>query len=495
MDETDGQERLVDSRNDDYYLDETAEFFDDYGPAKLHPVHFGDILSESRYKILRKLGAGAFSTVWLARDRGLRPLPNQSGEIIERGALQKQTNERGRYPLWMAKAILRQTLLGIDFMHKSGIAHGDLQPGNILFSVQDLSSLSEDQLAQMDKQGLDFVRTKTSDGTVTFNRPTAHSVDDVTMINSISPPETQQKPGPAQDIDCKMETKVPRYIAMKQPMFDYIDLEPPLLLKISDLGGAFVDAQPPAKPVTPLGLRSPELILGEPINQAQDIWSFGCLMFEYITGRMMFSVMPPLPGTAEEERHMLMARDDDVDDVANATEVEEEEGSKTFHGPPEDEERGCIGISRDGNTNDEDDGYIGGSDDDTDDDHVLQLAATLGPLPLDFRARYPRSSLHFNEEGQVTKDYVGSLGEDQNASDIETLPSLEVFFDREKGADLGDEEASTIKSLLRTILRVDAGERPSAAELVVHPWFAEPNISVGWRPNSLPRSQEPSTAN
>ncbi len=49
--------------------DESTEFPDDYGPGKLHPVHLGDLFCGDRYKIIRKLGAGAFSTVWLARDR------------------------------------------------------------------------------------------------------------------------------------------------------------------------------------------------------------------------------------------------------------------------------------------------------------------------------------------------------------------------------------------------------------------------------------------
>ena len=46
-----------------------AEFDSEYGPGKLHPVHLGDLFHDSRYKVLRKLGKGSFSTVWLARDR------------------------------------------------------------------------------------------------------------------------------------------------------------------------------------------------------------------------------------------------------------------------------------------------------------------------------------------------------------------------------------------------------------------------------------------
>jgi len=64
-----GQDEQLESDPNPEYLDETAEFLDDYGPGKLHPIHFGDTLRGSRYKILRKLGAGAFSTVWLVRDR------------------------------------------------------------------------------------------------------------------------------------------------------------------------------------------------------------------------------------------------------------------------------------------------------------------------------------------------------------------------------------------------------------------------------------------
>ena len=53
----------------DYFFDESIEFEGDYGPGKLHPVHLGDTFANSRYKVIRKLGAGSFSTVWLAHDR------------------------------------------------------------------------------------------------------------------------------------------------------------------------------------------------------------------------------------------------------------------------------------------------------------------------------------------------------------------------------------------------------------------------------------------
>ena len=44
-----------------------AEDIEEYRPRHLHPVHTGDLFCDSRYEIMRKLGYGLFSTVWLAK--------------------------------------------------------------------------------------------------------------------------------------------------------------------------------------------------------------------------------------------------------------------------------------------------------------------------------------------------------------------------------------------------------------------------------------------
>lgn len=43
-----------------------------YKPGGFHPVRVGDLYED--YKVIRKLGAGAYSTVWLAEDRRSNPL-------------------------------------------------------------------------------------------------------------------------------------------------------------------------------------------------------------------------------------------------------------------------------------------------------------------------------------------------------------------------------------------------------------------------------------
>jgi non-specific serine/threonine protein kinase len=48
----------------------------------------------------------------------------------------------------------------------------------------------------------------------------------------------------------------------------------------------------PSDTVTPLSLRAPELILHQqPFGCGTDMWSFGCLMFEFLRGRALFAVM------------------------------------------------------------------------------------------------------------------------------------------------------------------------------------------------------------
>lgn len=54
-------------------VDISTEPIDEYRPGGLHPVLHGDVLGKEhygkrRFKIVRKLGHGAYSTVWLAFD-------------------------------------------------------------------------------------------------------------------------------------------------------------------------------------------------------------------------------------------------------------------------------------------------------------------------------------------------------------------------------------------------------------------------------------------
>lgn len=45
-----------------------CEWIEDYRPGGYHPVLLGDAFNSGQYQVIRKLGEGSYSTVWLARD-------------------------------------------------------------------------------------------------------------------------------------------------------------------------------------------------------------------------------------------------------------------------------------------------------------------------------------------------------------------------------------------------------------------------------------------
>ena len=49
-------------------IDCPSEWAESYRPGGFHPVDMGDTFKNERYRVIRKLGYGSVSTVWLARD-------------------------------------------------------------------------------------------------------------------------------------------------------------------------------------------------------------------------------------------------------------------------------------------------------------------------------------------------------------------------------------------------------------------------------------------
>ncbi|KAJ6190004.1 hypothetical protein N7519_000025 [Penicillium mononematosum] len=274
----------------------------DYRPGGYHPVALGDVFN-CQYKVIRKLGEGSYSTVWLARDLNgyvaLKILVSAiSGSTTELRILRHITEvalvEGIRYitrlldkfehrgpngvhkclvfePMgpsvntMMAKSILKQSLQALAFLHENGIAHGDFQPGNILFTLNNIDSTPEDLLQQEeDAQG-----------------------------RSISPP--------IQRLDGKQDKWAPRYLCVAQPLVPFTCNAEGFKVKLSDMGAYFF-TDPPDKPVTPVGLRAPELILTGAVNNTLDVWSFGCIVFELITGQPLFCI--PY-SEMEDDDHLL----------------------------------------------------------------------------------------------------------------------------------------------------------------------------------------------
>ncbi|QPG98523.1 hypothetical protein C2857_007695 [Epichloe festucae Fl1] len=402
-----------------------CEWIEDYRPGGYHPVLLGDLFNNGQYKVIRKLGEGSYSTVWLARDlknkryvalkilvaelsgqssevrilrhitdiaptEGQRHVTQLLGEFEHRGPNEthkclvfepmgpsvntmveelpqfkpRRREMKIRYPPQMAKRILKQSLQALAFLHDNGIAHGDFQPGNMLFTLDDLDSKPEYALRQ--EEGV--------------------------QARFISPP--------VQRLDGKQDEWAPRYLCIAQPLAPFIRLSQGFRIKLSDMGGAYFFTEPPPKPVVPLGLRAPELILTGDVGKSLDVWSFGCLVFELMTGQPLF----------------------------------------------------CIPAS----------GY-------EDDDHLLSLNARLGALPDGLFSHWETSSLYFTPERRLFNCQLGGVVEGGKPLMVPQT-SMEELFDQAE-PDLDEEDGRRAKELIRWILQYNPAKRPSPAEILLHPWF------------------------
>jgi serine/threonine protein kinase len=116
------------------------------------------------------------------------------------------------------------------------------------------------------------------------------------------------------------------------------------------------------------------------------------------------------------------------------------------------------------------DGEVRGAQEDADLDLFCQLNDTLGKVPAYMRkAGWRNGQWSSAEPNHLPPTHKGYF-----RKDVPYLyESLEARFTRAKNPDLDCGETITLCMLIRKMLAYDPAERPTAEELLKHPWFVE----------------------
>ncbi|KAK8059108.1 hypothetical protein PG996_009038 [Apiospora saccharicola] len=290
-----------------------------YRPGGFHPVYIGDIY-HGRYDILSKIGYGAYSTVWLVRDREakkgdaaeFRALEVLSAkcygaqqDVYEREILrhlrdgdkdlmgykfichlEDESEHKGpngthaclvfqlcgerllsfgawfkdcMIPTEVMRRITIQLLLALDCAHECGVVHTDITASNIFVKMRTYSRVESDYLAHE---------------TV----PQDRTEDQYAVIPT--------RP-------------------LSEYYFEDSDLIDELDIVLGDWGVSSWTEKHLCEVIQPVALRAPEVLLGAGWGPAADIWNVGAIVLEMYRAVRMFSGRVAPDGHYELREHLV----------------------------------------------------------------------------------------------------------------------------------------------------------------------------------------------
>ena len=199
---------------------------------------------------------------------------------------------------------------------------------------------------------------------------------------------------------------------------------------------AFFENDPPQSLITASSFRAPESILGYSISSGVDIWSFGCLLFELLTGSQLFQMLPKNWGDYNIDDHHLLMLTEIIGPLPEHLLAKWQRAS-IYYGP--NRER----LSTQPWDHDEDDIQGDSTDSKLDDEG------------------------DYNEFDDLEENEIPTA----DRSPPEPHKPLEKLFKDNKPDDIDEEEEQLVLSLLRSILQYEPHKRPLAADLLEHPWI------------------------
>ena len=208
-------------------------------------------------------------------------------------------------PIPLVRTIAKQMLMGLDYLHRiCGVIHTDIKPENILLQ------LTQTQLTELVQQGALTTKFPFDDtgeniheepslvlGRYSINgvsqvvkrrrysrRPAADELDEDGQVRSKS-----VHSGDSQD-EAPHKARRRKSWNFDRNFEDGVKpkLKENLTVKIADLGNACWGKKTFSSVIQTRQYRAPEVILGMKYSFNADIWSFGCMIIELITGEFLF---------------------------------------------------------------------------------------------------------------------------------------------------------------------------------------------------------------
>lgn len=332
-----------------------------FGMESYFDPEIGDVIS-SRFRILKKLGQGQFSNVWLCRNvldskyiamkvvrcktyynecahheiSMLKKIHSGDSSDQRRERLAKLLEHfvipakyegvhvcmvfptigndlftfiRERYsrgvPTVKVKRIIRQILEGIDYLHtKCGVIHTDLKPENIIICFEDDDVGNLVDYANM----LETTGSKGDEGKINDSASTSFAMTQETGSekasgsHSVSGAVKASVPAKKKST-FKPKSEPPSPVDFAFTLNLYSNSEVNII--IADFGNSCPISDHLSTQIQTRNYRSPEVVIEANYGTPVDIWSIGCIAFELATGKVLFNPQP-IENLSKNEIHLAL---------------------------------------------------------------------------------------------------------------------------------------------------------------------------------------------